>query len=304
MNFKFILSFFFIAFALILSYAPSRTSKKHLIVCTTNIIADAVRAIVKDEIEVRALMGPGVDPHLYRPRESDVVALSNASLIFFNGLHLEGKMGDMFVHMRSRIPTIAITDALFDSDLIESEFKGIYDPHVWHDVSLWRRLVPVITEEIIKLDPSHERTFGANAQNYIRKLTELNLYVREKTKLIPKNMRVLLTAHDAFSYFGKAYGFEVVGLQGISTDSVITAHDIQSMVEKIVKKNVPAIFLESSLPAKSIEAVERAVAARGRTITIAPELFSDSLGDKTTTAATYCGMIKHNIDIIVSSLTA
>ncbi len=304
MNFKPPFFFFLFGVALILSHQSLRQPEKFLIVCTTNIIADAVHAIVKDKIAVKTLMGPGVDPHLYRPRESDVVALSNANLIFFNGLHLEGKMADMFVHMRSRIPTVAVADALSSSNLIESEFQGIYDPHVWHDVSLWMQAILGITQAIIKLDPENKQQFEKNAKEYFEQLSQLDTYVREKAQLLPQEARIVLTAHDAFSYFGKAYDFEVIGLQGISTDAVITAHDIQSMAEKIVKKNVTAIFLESSLPAKSIEAVEKAVAARGRTITIAPELFSDSLGDKTTTADTYCGMIKHNIDVIVDSLTA
>lgn len=276
--------------------------KKPLIVCTTSIIADAVSDIVGNQIAVKTLMGPGVDPHLYRPRESDVVALSNADLIFYNGLHLEGKMVDLFQHMARRVPTCAVTTSISKKDFIETEFQTIYDPHVWHDVSLWMHVIPVILEGVIPLKPESKSFFQDNALRYTEELRSLHTYVQEKAGELSANKRILLTAHDAFSYFGRAYGFQVIGLQGISTDAVITAEDIQNMVDTVKRYQIPAIFLESSIPAKSIEAVEKAVASHGKNVFIAPELFSDSLGDKTTTAKTYCGMIKHNIDVIVSSL--
>jgi manganese/zinc/iron transport system substrate-binding protein len=277
-------------------------NQEKIIVCTTSIIADVVHSIVGDHIRVKTLMGCGVDPHIYRPRESDVQALSDADLIIYNGLHLEGKMADMFAHMRERVPTIAASDALEKKQFISSEFEGLYDPHIWHDVGLWAQTIPSITQAICKLDPDNCQVYQTNAHSYMKDLKALEQYVHDSIARIPSKKRELLTAHDAFNYFGRAYGFQVVGLQGISTDAVVSTHDIQQMADRIAAKKIPAIFLESSIPSKSIEAVQRAVASRGWQVSIAPELFSDSLGDKTTTADTYCGMIKHNVDVIVECL--
>ena len=303
MRFKLFLLLAFLSSFILLFFLPTQKKSKRLVVCTTTIIADAVSAIAEDTVTIKTLMGSGVDPHMYRPRESDVAVLSSADLIFYNGLHLEGKMAGMFEHMRSRVPTIALAESLDGDDLIETEFIGIYDPHFWHDVALWKQVVGAIVTSLCVLYPEQTERYKKNARHYEKSLSLLQEYIQSRMSEVPLKKRILLTAHDAFSYLGKAYGFEVIGLQGISTDAHITAHDIQSMAEKVTQCDVPAIFLESSLPAKSIAAVERAVEARGRNVKIAPELFSDSLGDKTTTADTYCGMIKHNVDVIVNSLT-
>ena len=284
-------------------FRSSPKKKRLLIVCTTSIIADAVHAIIVGNMQVKTLMGPGVDPHVYRPRESDVIALSEADLIFYNGLHLEGKMGDMFAYMKEYVPTVAVADALSVTDLMASDFAGIYDPHIWHDVSLWMKVVPSIAQAIISIDREHKELYEKNAQAYLCQLKKLHTYVVHKIQQIPHGKRELLTAHDAFNYFGRAYGFEVVGLQGISTDAVVSTRDIQKMADLIAHKKIKSIFLEASIPSKSIEAVQQAVASREWQVAIAPELFSDSLGDETTTADTYCGMIKHNVDVIVDSLT-
>lgn len=279
-------------------------SKHHRsVVCTTSIIADAVHAITQGQIHIKTLMGPGVDPHIYRPRESDVRALSEADLIFYNGLHLEGKMADMFVQMSHRIPTYAVSNALPKHYYIESDFEGVYDPHVWHDVSLWSNVVTYIRDALIAIDPEHSEVYTRNAQCYYDELVALQAYLQQKLMQLSPSKRELLTAHDAFAYFGRAYGFRVVGLQGISTDAMVSTRGIQSMADRIAHKKIKAIFLESSIPSKSIEAVQRAVASRGWHVAIAPELYSDSLGDKSTTAETYCGMMKHNVDVIVDSLS-
>lgn len=297
-----------VAFLLFIIFFPLlfRTSKKQnklFVVCTTSIIADVVHAITDGHMQVKTLMGPGVDPHVYRPRESDVQALSEADLIFYNGLHLEGKMGEMFVHMSSKVPTRAVADAIPSDAYIESDFAGVYDPHVWHDVSLWSKVVPYILDAVTMLDPKHAELYTHNANAYLSQLDALQTYVLRKIAQVPSSSRELLTAHDAFAYFGRAYGFKVVGLQGISTDAVVSTRGIQKMADRIARKKIKAIFLESSIPSKSIEAVQKAVASRGWNVAIAPELYSDSLGDKSTTADTYCGMITHNVDVIVDSLT-
>ena len=286
-------------------FSIKRTSfekTKLLIVCTTGMIADAVNVLAGEQFQVKALMGPGVDPHLYRARESDVHALSNADLIFYNGLHLEGKMGDLFAHMNRYVPTIAIAKQVPIDELIESDFEGIYDPHVWHDIMLWRTTIPLIRDELIKKDPSNKMLYKQRAQQYLAQLNATERYIKQQVAQIPPEKRILITAHDAFAYFGKRYGFEVVGLQGISTDAMVSARDIQQIADFIVNKKVRSIFLEASIPSRSIEAVQKAVAARGWHLAIAPELFSDSLGDESTTADTYCDMLKHNIDVIVNAL--
>ncbi len=278
------------------------SSNSFNIVCTTNIIADAVYNIVGDTCRIKTLMGPGVDPHIYRPRESDVSALSSAHIIFYNGLHLEGKMGEVFEHMRSTIPTIAVGNFVAKSHLIEADFKGLYDPHIWHDVMLWKSAVASIADAMCALDHERADFYRYNYHRYCDMLDSVELRIRNIIARIPESKRILLTAHDAFRYFGKAYGFQVIGLQGISTDSVITAHEIQEMADMVVQHKTKAIFLESSLPSRSMEAVRNAVKARGCDVLIASELYSDSLGDQSTTASNYCDMMIHNITTIVESL--
>ncbi len=277
--------------------------RRPLIVCTTGMISDAVKALAGEQFAVKALMGPGVDPHLYRARESDVHALSSADLIFYNGLHLEGKMGDLFAHMNRYVPTVALGKALAQDELIGEAFAGMYDPHIWHDVTLWRKTIPLIRDQLIKKDPQNTVLYHKRAEQYLDHLNETEQYIQQNIKKIPPEQRILITAHDAFAYFGKRYGFEVIGLQGISTDAMVSARDILQIADTIVKKKVRSIFLEASIPSRSIEAVQKAVEARGWRVAIAPELFSDSLGDESTTADTYCGMLRHNVDVIVDALT-
>ena len=272
------------------------------IVCTTNIIGDAVKHIVKDRVPVTVLMHVGIDPHVYRAKESDVHAIASADIIFYNGLHLEGKMGEIFEHMRTCIPTIAVCDALPKSNLIESEFEEVYDPHVWHDVSLWITIVHHIGDCLSAHYPQHADAFKQNTRVYSAQLHELDAYVRNKSNELPAHKRIVVTGHDAFSYFGRSYGFRVVGLQGISTDCQVSGRDMINLTSYIVENNISALFLESSIPSCHIEAIQRAVAARGQTVTIGDELFSDSLGHLGTTASTYHGMITHNIDTIVNAL--
>lgn len=281
--------------------APSGSVKTRLqVVCTVGMITDVVKQIAGDHVDVIGLMGPGVDPHLYKAREGDVHKLFNADIILFNGLHLEGKMGDLFRSMKKK--TVPVAEVIPKNKLIEANFQGAYDPHVWHDVQLWIEAVKEIKKQLIAFDQKHAQDYETNGKNYLQQLYELNAYVKSMSERLPVAQRILVTAHDAFNYFGKAYGFEVVGLQGISTDSEISTKDIQQLADFIVSKKVPAIFVESSLPQRNIEAVQRAVEARNYHVEIGPEIFSDALGCADTGADTYISMIKHNIDSITSAL--
>ena len=275
------------------------------VMCTTSILADAVRNVGGSHITVHSLMGPGVDPHIYRAREHDVHALATANIIFYNGLHLEGKMSQMLHNLHRYTKTVAVADAIPTHLLIQSpEFEQVYDPHIWFDVQLWIRVVEYICDTLQLKDPGNAAAYQKNATAYIHKLEQLHAYVVHKTNSLPPARRILVTAHDAFGYFGKAYGFNVVGLQGISTESEASMQDIQHLVRYILKHNVPAIFIESSLPRRTIQAVQQAVEIHKCHITIEPELYSDALGTPGTPTDTYIGMVKHNIDAIVAALNS
>jgi manganese/zinc/iron transport system substrate-binding protein len=276
--------------------------EKKVIVVTTNIIADTVKNIVGDAATVHALMGCGVDPHLYRARESDVHKLASADIIFYNGLHLEGKMATMFTGMNRFTKTVAVADALEKSMLRVADFDDMYDPHVWFDVTLWIRVVRFIQEHMMMIDWCNAEVYKKNGDAYIQKLELLDNYVRERMSTIQHDTRIIVTAHDAFGYFGRAYNCNVIGLQGLSTDAEISTKDVQTLASYIVEKKIKALFLESSVPSRAIIAVQKAVEAQGWSVAIGDELFSDSLGDGTTHASTYCAMIKYNVDTFVRYL--
>lgn len=279
-------------------------SGKINIVATTTIIGDAVKEIGGDKINLEVLMGPGIDPHLYKASAGDMNKMYNGDLIIYNGLHLEGKMSDVLEQMEKFSKnTYAAADILDSSKLIESEdFEGSYDPHIWFDVQLWIEIVKGIEEKIIELDPENQAYYRENAQNYLKKLEELHNYAKSRVEELPKEKRVLITAHDAFNYFGLAYGFEVKGLQGLSTATEAGTADVRNLAEFIADKEISAIFIESSVPAKNMEALKNAVDSRGFTVEIGGELFSDSLGNPGTEEGTYIGTVKHNIDTIVEGL--
>lgn len=278
-------------------------SDKYKVVATTTMIADLVNTIGGEHVEVQGLMGPGIDPHLYKASAGDVTKMQNANIIFYNGIHLEGKMGDLLEDLeKTNIKTVAVAKDIDISDLIQSEdFEGNYDPHIWFDVSLWMKAVETVKESLIELDNEHKDYYEENAKNYIERLKNLDQYVVNEIEKIPEESRILVTAHDAFSYFGRAYKFEVKGLQGISTASEAGTSNVKELADFIVEKKIPAIFIESSVPRKNIEALQEAVKARGFNVEIGGELFSDSLGEPNTEAGTYEGTIKHNIDTIVNS---
>ena len=274
------------------------------VVTTTGLIADAVKQVGGSRVEVTALMGPGVDPHLYKAREGDVLRLARADIIFYHGLHLEAKMADILAQMGRWVPTYAVGNAVGPADLIYPEGSaGNPDPHIWFDVRLWMRVVSYIAEALAERDPAHGAFYRANAEAYLRELADLDAWVREQVSKIPPEQRVLVTAHDAFGYFARAYSFEVRGLQGISTVAEASIADVQELADFIVRRRIRAIFVESSVPVRNIEAVQEAARARGWEVKIGGQLYSDSLGEPGTEAGTYVGMVRANVRTIVEALT-
>jgi manganese/zinc/iron transport system substrate-binding protein len=273
------------------------------VVTTIGMIADAARAVAGAHADVESLMQTGVDPHLYKASESDVRKLAEADLILYNGLHLEGKMGDVLVKMARTRPVVAVSEEIPAELLREPpEFLGQYDPHIWFDVSLWRRTLPPIVRELSALDPAHGAEFAAAAEAYGAELDRLDGEVERRIAELPPERRLLVTAHDAFGYFGRRYGVEVVGLQGISTVSEAGLRDVERVVDLVVARRVPAIFIESSVPRRSIEAVVAAVRDRGHEVEIGGTLYSDSMGPAGTPDGTYVGMVRHNVDTLVAAL--
>ena len=273
------------------------------VVATTGMIADAVRNVGGDRVDVTGLMGPGVDPHLYRPTASDVSTLENADIIFYNGLELEGRMTDIFVRLARTTPTVPVAQDIPTESLLDSQdYEDAHDPHVWFDVNLWQSVVRVIEAELAELDPAHADDYRENADSYVAELEELDAYVFDLIETIPPDSRVLITAHDAFGYFGHRYGVEVIGLQGISTAAEAGAADVQNLTRLIIEREIKAVFIETSVPAATIEAVRAAVRSQGFEVEIGGELFSDAMGNAGTPEGTYIGMITHNADTISSAL--
>ncbi|MPY95610.1 MAG: manganese transporter [Acidimicrobiia bacterium] len=271
---------------------------------TTGMVADAVRNVGGDRVEVSALMGPGVDPHLYKPTASDVGTLDDADVIVYSGLHLEGRMTDLFEGVRrTGKPTFAAAEAIDPARLrTPPEFDGQHDPHVWFDVSLWQEAVDGVRHELARVDPASAEAYARNAVAYLAELDALDAYVRDRAAEVPASSRVLITAHDAFGYFGAAYGFEVRGLQGTSTSTEAGAGDVQFLARFICQRGVRALFVESSIPRRTIGAVQEAARAQGCEVGVGGQLFSDAMGDEGTPEGTYVGMVRHNIDTIVEAL--
>ena len=277
---------------------------KYNVVTTTTLIGDLTKQLGGEYVNVQELMGPGVDPHLYKASAGDVTLMQKANMVIYNGLHLEGKMGEIFENIRGTDKLIiAVSDNIDESNFIDFvTVPGSYDPHIWFDVNLWEEAAKEVARGLKELDADHSKEYDANLEKYLNELEELDSYVKERTAELPESDRVLITAHDAFSYFGKAYGFEVMGLQGISTDSEAGTSDVRELANYIVQNQIKAIFVESSVPRKSIEALQEAVKAQGFEVEIGGELYSDSTGDAGSDAETYIGTFKANIDTIVNAL--
>lgn len=273
------------------------------IIATTGMIADAVSNVAGEKATVEALMGPGVDPHLYKATQGDLAKLKGADMIFYNGLHLEGKMGDVLEKLAKNKPVIAVGGEIAPQKLLKSaQFADAYDPHIWFDVSLWIEAVNEVKKALSAKMPEHATTFAQNATTYRKELTELHQWVGEQIASIPQAQRVLITAHDAFEYFGRAYQIEVKGLQGISTVSEYGLQDLSEMVTFIVDHKIKAVFVESSVPRKSLEAVIEGCEQRGHAVKIGGTLFSDAMGEAGSPEGNYLGMVKYNVSTIVQNL--
>lgn len=277
------------------------TDEKPYIITTTGMIADIVENIAGDAAKVEAIMQPGVDPHLYKASQGDLKKIMDADYIFYNGLHLEGKMGEILEKQTHVKPVIALGDTISRGKII-SVSENTYDPHIWFDVALWKEAAEIALKNLIRLNPENTAYYQQNADKYLKELDSLEHWVKAEIETIPENRRVLITAHDAFSYFGKAYGIEVRGLQGISTMSEIGLRDVTDLVDFILKNDIPAVFVESSVSDKSLKAVVEGVNNKGKKLAIGGNLFSDAMGKKGTPEGTYIGMVKHNVTTIVTAL--
>jgi manganese/zinc/iron transport system substrate-binding protein len=277
--------------------------RKIRIVATTGMIGDAVGRIAGDRAVVTTLMGPGVDPHLYKATHGDLEKLTSADVIFYNGLHLEGKMGEVFEKLGRTKPVIAVADNIPEEMLRKVPgFQGAYDPHIWFDVKLWTRAVEGVSQGLQQYDSTHQQEYRKNGEAYVRQLDSLHNAVKRSIAEIPETQRVLITAHDAFGYFGDAYGIEVRGLQGISTLSEFGLRDVTELVDFIISRKVKAIFVETSVSKKSIEAVVEGCRKKGWDVRIGGNLFSDAMGAAGTPEGNYIGMVNANVRTIVESL--
>lgn len=274
------------------------------VAATTGMIADIVREVGGDRVEVTALMGPGTDPHYYKPTAGDIETLTNADIIFYNGLELEGRMTQTFEKLAANGKrTIAVGEAVpVEMRRQPREFQGRYDPHIWFDVTLWQMAAKKAAEELTAFDSANADVYKRNAEAYDTRLDELHAFAKTEIARIPPEQRILITAHDAFGYFGRQYGMEVRGIQGTSTTTEAGVKDIQTLVDLIAKRKIKAIFVESSVPAATIEAVQKAVTAKGGQVKIGGSLFSDAMGANGTPEGTYIGMVRHNVNVIVEAL--
>ncbi len=292
-----------LASVLAVASAPAG-AEGYAVVATTGMIADVASNVAGERAEVVGLMGSGVDPHLYNPTRSDVKRLMQADVIFYNGLLLEGKMTDSLIRAATAGKKVhAVTELLDEGFLLEpEEFAGLYDPHVWMDPTAWVQTVSVVHEKLVAHDPAGTAAYRENAAAYAEEIRALDAYAERVLASVPEGQRVLITAHDAFNYFGRRYGFEVVGIQGLSTDSEAGVKDIERLVDLIVDRGVRAVFVESTVSERNVRALVAGAAARGHTVTIGGKLFSDAMGDAGTYEGTYVGMIDHNVTTIARAL--
>ncbi|UQZ36675.1 manganese transporter [Paenibacillus sp. PK3_47] len=272
------------------------------IVTTISQIADPISVIGGDKVDVLSLMGPGVDPHLYNATQGDIAKLDRADLVLYSGLHLEGQMNEVFEEIGKTRPTLAISESIPEEELLKDE-QGDIDPHVWFDMDLWKQALDNATEELKQLSPEDAQYFDDNRSAYFAQLDTLNAESKAKLAEIPEGKRTLVTAHDAFGYFGRANGIDVVGLQGLSTEDEIGVSDINDTISLLTQYNIPAVFVESSINPKSIEAVIEGAKSKGLEVKVGGELFSDAMGEAGTPEGTYLGMYKHNVETIYAALS-
>jgi len=276
----------------------------YTVVTTVGMITDVAERVAGDRAEVVGLMGAGVDPHLYKPTRSDIARLQSADVVFYNGLLLEGKMADALIRAATAgKPVHAVTELVDEEYLLSpEEFEGLYDPHVWMDPSAWLKAVEAIRDKLIEHDPAGEATYRANADAVIADIEALDAYADRVLASVPENRRVLVTAHDAFNYLGRRFGYEVVGIQGLSTESEAGVQDIERIVAMLVERDIPAVFIESTLNPALVESLVAGAQRQGHDVVIGGELYSDAMGAAGTPEGTYVGMIRHNVDTIARAL--
>ncbi len=275
------------------------------VVATTGMIADAARQVGGDQVEVVGLMGPGVDPHAYRQTRSDIVAMTRADLILWHGLYLEAQMEDFFDDLGRKRSVVAVAEGIDKSKLqAHDDYADKYDPHLWMSPVLWRDAVVEVQAALNKARPDAAELFAANAERHLADVDRLIVYAKNMLSAVPEEKRVLVTAHDAFGYFGQEFGYEVLGIQGISTQSEAGLNRIGELVDIIVDRGLTAVFVESSVSDRSMRALIEGAAAKGHDIQVGGELFSDAMGETGTYEGTYLGMLDHNITVIAAALGA
>ncbi len=282
---------------------PVTKDKPYTVVCTVGMVADVVRNVAGEHAQVIQLMDAGIDPHGYKPTRDDIVRLQQADVIFYSGLMLEGKLASTLDKLAEAKKVYAVTDAVpRDKLIVPDDAHGEADPHVWMDASLWATTAGVIADKLAEHDPDHAEMYRKNAANYAARCLELYGWGKQAMATVPTDHRVLVTSHDAFNYFGRAYDVDVMGVQGISTESEANVRDINQLVDTLVARKVKAVFVESSVAPKNLQAVIEGAKSRGHAVTIGGELFSDAMGTTGTYEGTYLGMIDHNITTVVKAL--
>lgn len=277
--------------------------RPYQITTTVGMVTDIVQQVAGDKATVTGIIGAGVDPHLYKATRDDVAKLMSADVIFYNGLMLEGKMADTLIKVGRRKPVYAVTELIDEKFLLEPEgMQGHFDPHVWMDVSAWRQGVEAVARALSEYDSANAVQYNENAATYVKQLQALHEYGKKSLATIPAKSRVLITSHDAFNYFGRAYGLTVLGVQGISTESEAGLQDLNKLVDYIVANDVKAVFVETSVSPKSIQSLIEGAGSRGKDIKIGGELFSDAMGAAGAYEGTYIGMLDHNITIVARAL--
>ena len=283
--------------------ADKPKSSRYVITCTTGMVTDIVRQVVGDRAEVRGIIGEAVDPHLYQATRNDIALLAESDVVFYSGLMLEGRMSDALMKIGRKRPVYAVTELLDRTLLLEPpEFKGHFDPHVWMDVSLWKKCTRMVADALADFDTEHKAYYLTNYEQYAKRLDELDAYARRTMATIPRERRILVTAHDAFNYFARAYDLRVEGIQGISTESEAGIADIGRIVDLIVDHRIPAVFVESSVSQKNVMALIEGATSRGHQTTVGGTLFSDAMGPSDKYEGSYIGMIDHNVTTIASAL--
>lgn len=286
------------------SSAAEIAERQVKVTTTANFITDTARQIGGDRVEVTGLMGPGVDPHLYKASAGDVGTLREADVIFYGGLDLEGRMADLFVELAADRTTVPISAAVPDGRLLEPpEFEGKFDPHVWFDPGIWQFAAKQVAATLKKTDPKHAAGYDQRLKRFLDEIAQVNADCKRGFEAIPERSRVLVTSHDAFNYFGRAYGFDVEAIQGVSTATEASTADIKRVAKLLADRDVGAVFVESSVPRQTIEAVIAAAEQEGHRVEVGGELFSDAAGEERTPEGTYPGMLRHNCKLIAEGLS-